>query len=76
MADWLLTYRWWIILGGGGTLLWLLMAMPGWRRVSQAGRFTAERDYARWRLRYALMSVLLLLPLVVGTLVLTLIQTL
>jgi uncharacterized membrane protein len=72
MADWLMTYRWWILVGGGLLLFWLLGEVPSWRRVAQGGRFTAERDFARWRLRYAYLALGFLVPLVVATLVLTL----
>ncbi|HBY98841.1 MAG: hypothetical protein M5U01_12485 [Ardenticatenaceae bacterium] len=72
MLDWLLAYRWWIWGGGGLILLWLLTAIPQWRRVARGGQFTAERDFARWRYRYALMALVFLVPLVFGTLLVSL----
>ena len=74
MLDWLMTYRWWILIGGGLPLLWLLNEMPRWRRIARGGQFTAERDFARWRYRYALVALVVLAPLVVGTALLSLLN--
>lgn len=70
ITDLLLTYRWWILGGGGCALLWLLGEIPSYHRVSQTGHFTAERDFARWRLHSAIIGLAFLLLLLASTLVL------
>ncbi|HYN88851.1 MAG TPA: hypothetical protein VER55_09985 [Ardenticatenaceae bacterium] len=74
LVEWLLAYRWWIWGGGGLILTWLLVTLPQWRRVARTARFTVQRDYARWRFHYGIFALALLLPLVVGTLLLSLLQ--
>ena len=67
MTDFLIQYRYLIWLIAGGLTYWLLYKIPGWKRDSRAGYWCAERDFAAWRLRNALLALGLLVPLLLTT---------
>ena len=63
----LLEYRYLIWLLGGPIAYWLATNIPAWQRVARAGTWSAERDFAAWRVRNALMALVLLVPLLALT---------
>lgn len=65
--DFLTNYRYMIWLVGGFAACWLMMQMPAWSRVARHGSWVAQRDYAAWRLKNAVIALVLLLPLLVVT---------
>ncbi|MBA3533689.1 MAG: hypothetical protein H0T73_17365 [Ardenticatenales bacterium] len=67
MMELLFDYRYPIWLVGGFVLYWLAASIPEWQRVARAGTWNAERDYATWRLRNALLIITVLLPLLLAT---------
>lgn len=67
MMDFLYTYRLIIWLVGGVLTYYLITHLPGWKRDSRAGYWSAERDYAAWRFRNAILALVVLVPLLVLT---------
>jgi hypothetical protein len=67
MLELLFDYRYLIWIVGGGLTYWILASLPTWQRVARAGTWNAERDYAAWRIRNALIALLVLVPLLVAT---------
>lgn len=67
MIGLLLDYRYLIWLVGGLLTYWLLVNIPSWQRVARSGTWGAERDYAAWRVKRALLALLVLIPLLLVT---------
>ena len=67
MLEMLFDYRYMIWVAGGFLTYWLATNIPSWQRVARAGTWNAERDYAAWRVRNALLALALLVPLLVLT---------
>ncbi len=67
MQALLVEYRFLIWTVGGTVTLWLLLHLPTWKRVAQGGSWNAERDYAAWRVRKAVLLLGVLVPLLIAT---------
>lgn len=67
LIEFLTTFRYMIWLAGGFAVCWLMMNLPGWSRVARYGSWVAQRDYAAWRVKNAVMALVLLLPLLIVT---------
>jgi hypothetical protein len=67
LIEFLTTFKYMIWLVGGFAACWLMMNLPAWSRVARHGSWVAQRDYAAWRVKNAVMALFLLLPLLVVT---------
>lgn len=67
MMEFLYQYRHLIWLVGGLITYYLVYHLPGWKRDSRAGYWSAERDFAAWRFRNAVLALAVLVPLLVVT---------
>jgi hypothetical protein len=67
LIDFLTNYRYMIWLLGGFATCWLMINLPAWSRAARYGSWVAQRDYALWRMRRAIMALVLLVPLLIVT---------
>lgn len=67
MLELLFEYRYLIWTLGGLLTYWLTASLPTWQRVARGGTWNAERDYATWRVRNALLALCVLVPVLVAT---------